>query len=369
MAVPPAAAAPAKWRVGFRGEAEVSVNDLASTGTKNAWSAGARTTKEFDPRNGSYFTAPQIRHWNGSRWAVAKNPAGPKGFPLRELSLIEASGPSNVWTAGTAVAKGPGDIGSSTRSVVSRWNGKRWQLMATGRTTVTDLDVLGAGHAWIVGRDSRTGKAFFKHFRNGRWGGLPAPGGLREISVRTPNDIWGLGRSSVLHWNGKAWRTVALPKITVPVAPNPAYGPVRPRINAVQVVAGNVWIAVGFQQGDWSQPGTVLLRRTKGKWHQNRLPKDVVNTLSGDGKGGIWAASYQQSITATPDGQDPYAYTTLSIDALRHTGGKLTRRNLTPVATGFQWTDLVAVPKTDSALAAGFNWRPPQGSIVFRYGR
>ncbi|GAA2624891.1 hypothetical protein SMC26_18500 [Actinomadura fulvescens] len=366
MAVP-AAAATAEWRVGFRGGADVMVNDLASVGPKNAWAAGARRTKEFDPRTGSYFTAPQIRHWNGGRWTVVRNPVGPKGFPLREISLIEASGPSNVWTAGTAVAKGTGDVASSTRSVVSRWNGKRWQLMGSGRTTVTDLDVLGPGHAWIVGRDDR--KAFFKHFRNGRWTSLPAPGGLREVSVRTPNDIWGLGRSSVLHFNGKAWRTVALPKIALPVAPDRRYGPVRPRLDAVQVTAGNVWIAVGFQQGDWSQPGTVLLRRAKGKWHHNRLPKDVVSTLSGDGKGGIWAASYRQSITATPDAPDPYAYTTLSIDTLRHTGAKLARRNLTPVASGFQWGDLVAVPKTDSALAAGFNWRPPQGSVILRYGR
>ncbi|WP_182875208.1 hypothetical protein [Microbispora sp. H10670] len=79
------------------------------------------------------------------------------------------------------------------------------------------------------------------------------------------------------------------------------------------------------------------------------------------------AASYRQSTTATPDGQDPYAYTTLSVDLLRHTGRKLTRQTVTPASNGFEWSDLVAVPGTGSVLAAGFNRRPPQGHVVFRY--
>jgi hypothetical protein len=130
----------------------------------------------------------------------------------------------------------------------------------------------------------------------------------------------------------------------------------------------DVWIAAGFQQGDWSQPGAVLLHWHEAKWEQIRLPNDVVVALSADGMGGLYAASYRQSITATPQGQDPYAYTTLSIDSLRYGNGTLTRQSVTPATTGFQWADLVAVPGTGSALAAGFNWRPPQGDVTLRYG-
>lgn len=52
--------------------------------------------------------------------------------------------------------------------------------------------------------------------------------------------------------------------------------------------------------------------------------------------------------------------------ALRYAGGVLTRQSVTPPATGFAWTDLVAVPRTGSALAAGFAWKPPQGDVIFR---
>ncbi|WP_433441079.1 hypothetical protein [Nonomuraea sp. CA-141351] len=360
-----AAAAPG-WQLSFRGGAESFINDLAATGPADAWSAGRRRTKEVDPSDGSYVTAPLIRHWNGRAWTPFPNPAGPRGSLLRQVSLIDASSPANVWTAGTAVVAGSGD--AATRSVLSRWDGERWRLMGSGRTTITDLDVRDGGSAWIVGRDDRTGGAFFKRFRDGRWTSLPAPVSLREISVRSSGDIWGWGPAAVMRWDGKAWHTVSLPAIAAPAAPEPAYGPVRVRFDAVLAAAnGDVWVAAGFQQGDWSQPGTVLLRRHGGTWEQIRLPGDVVTTLSDDGSGGIHAATSRQTITATPDGQDPYGYTTLSIDALRYTDGVLTRRPITPTTTGFQWSDLVAVPGTGSALAAGFGWRPPQGDVIFRY--
>lgn len=357
------------WQVSLRGGADSSVGDLAATGTADAWAAGTRRTRTLDPRNGSYFTAPLIRHWDGSRWTTTANPAGPPGFPLREISLIDASSPANVWTAGTAVAQGTGDVSAATRSVLSRWDGTRWRLMGSGRTTIADLDVLDATHTWILGRDDRTGRGFFKRFESGRWTSLPAPASLKGISVRSPGDIWGFGPSSVMRWNGRAWSRVRLPEIAVPAAPAPAYGPVKLRLDAlVTSGAKDVWVAAGFQQGDWSQPGAVLLHWDGAKWHQIHLPGDVLRDLSSDGRGGVLAASYRQSITATPDGQDPYAYTTLSVDSLRYTGGKLTRQTVTPASSGFEWSDIVAIPGTGSALAAGFNWRVPQGHVVFRYG-
>ncbi|TMR88632.1 hypothetical protein [Nonomuraea basaltis] len=355
------------WQVTSVAGADSSFNDLAAVGASNAWAAGERRTKELDPRSGSPFTAPLIKHWNGTRWTAMAEPAGPPGFPLRRISLIDASSAAEVWIAGTAVAPGPRDVQAATRSVVSRWDGTRWRLMGSGRTTITDLDLAG-GDAWIVGHDDRTRGVFFKRFHGGWWTSLPAPASLREISVRTATDIWGWGPSAVLRWNGTAWRPVALPRIAAPTAPSPAYGPVRLRFDAVLAARnGDVWIAAGFQQGDWSQPGTVLLRHSGGTWEQVRLPGDVVTSLSDDGTGGIHVASTRESITATPDGQDPYAYTTVSIDALRYAGGVLTRQSVTPVNTGFHWSDLVAVPGTGAALAAGFRWRPPQGAVILRY--
>ncbi|MEU4226340.1 hypothetical protein AB0F17_18750 [Nonomuraea sp. NPDC026600] len=347
----------AGWRIGYRSGPDTVVNDLAATGPSNAWAAGARSTKERDPRSGSFFTAPLIMRWNGQVWTEMRpKPSGPQGFPLRELSRIEASSPANVWVAGTA----EGD-----RSVLSRWDGNRWRLMGWGRTTITDLDVTGADHTWVVGHDERSQGAFVKHFHRGRWTSLPAPAGLKEISVRSASDIWGLAPGTVTHWNGKTWQPVNLPAVTPPSAPTPAYGPVRPTFNEVLVTGRNeVWIAVGFQQGDWSQPGTVLLHQQAGTWRQIRLPGDVITALSGDGDGPVYAASTRQSITATPEGQDPYAYTTVSIDTLRLTGASLTRQNVTPVTTGFQWSNVTALPATGTALAAGYTWRPPQGSII-----
>ncbi|WP_182875207.1 hypothetical protein [Microbispora sp. H10670] len=73
-----AAADPASgWQVSLRGGAGSSVDDLAATGPADAWAVGARRTGTLDPRNGSYFTAPLIEHWDGRRWATAANPAGP----------------------------------------------------------------------------------------------------------------------------------------------------------------------------------------------------------------------------------------------------------------------------------------------------
>ncbi|WP_147312221.1 hypothetical protein [Thermomonospora umbrina] len=363
------AASPPAWRVSFRGASSTFIDDVAAVGPQRAWAAGRRVTKRFDPRNGGYFNAPVLRRWDGRTWTAVPTPAGPKGFPLRELSLVEASSPGNVWTAGTATSP-TGDLSSADRSVLSRWDGGRWRLMGSGRTTILDLDLLGSRHAYIVGRNDRNGTRFFKHFQDGRWTSLPAPAGLREVSVRAPGDIWGIGSSGLLHWNGRTWRTVQPPKIKVPAAPTPGYGRVTVRLDEVLATPKDgVWVAAGFQQGDWSQPGTVLLHLKGGTWRQTRLPKDVVQTLTGDGGNGFWAATYRETITATPQGGDPYAYTILSIDTLRHTAGRLTRQNLTPTTTGFRWTALSGIPGTGSALAAGFNWVPSSSSVIFRYLR
>ncbi|MEV4576463.1 hypothetical protein AB0K16_24760 [Nonomuraea jabiensis] len=74
-----------------------------------------------------------------------------------------------------------------------------------------------------------------------------------------------------MRWDGKAWHPVALPAVAVPAAALPAYGPVRVRYDAVLAAAnGDVWIAAGFQQGDWTQPGAVLLHRRGGTCEQLR---------------------------------------------------------------------------------------------------
>jgi polyphosphate kinase 2 len=55
MASPSGGATEPGWRVSLRAGADSHLNDLAATGPADAWAAGARSTKEVDPRTQWYL--------------------------------------------------------------------------------------------------------------------------------------------------------------------------------------------------------------------------------------------------------------------------------------------------------------------------
>lgn len=104
------------------------------------------------------------------------------------------------------------------------------------------------------------------------------------MSAIAPGDIWALGQSTsfVLHWNGTKWV-----KVGVPVLPLP-YGATLSYSNITAVGPHDAWLMRTIS--DKSGPPTTAMMHWNGKaWLTVASPADIVGSLVTDGHGGLWA--------------------------------------------------------------------------------
>ena len=110
-------------------------------------------------------------------------------------------------------------------SVAWRWDGTEWRKVPLPRVHdghLLSVAAVAADDLWAVGRegDANHTHGLIEHWDGVRWSVVrpPAPTGtvLTTVSAAGPRNVWAggvtwVGRPLLLHWNGTAWRTVALP--------------------------------------------------------------------------------------------------------------------------------------------------------------
>jgi hypothetical protein len=118
-----------------------------------------------------------ILHWSGRAWAQMASP-NPAAARDNDLSAVGASSARNAWAVGDI------DSGSTMKTLILHWNGRRWARVASPSGVASD-DFLGgvyvtsASDAWAVG--VRTA-------------------GLKRIGL-------------LLHWNGEKWQHLTAPRV------------------------------------------------------------------------------------------------------------------------------------------------------------
>jgi hypothetical protein len=220
-----------------------SLTAVAMSSATNAWAVGTITSGTTgEPQS-------LILHWTGSAWTQVPSPN-----PSSSVSL------SGVATApgGEAWAVGSYSTTAKSHTLILRWNGTAWTRVTSpspgdepGLTAVT---VLSARSAWAVGGAcGKTCSAFQTLIL--KWNGhswkrvkSPSPGFggsyLRGISATSARNAWAVGSiigcgcgsdgPTILHWNGKAWKSVH--------APNPTGGAA---LAAVAAISARMAFAVG----------------------------------------------------------------------------------------------------------------------------
>ncbi len=104
-----------------------------------------------------------------------------------------------------------------------------WQVVRVPSSVVSpaeisDVSAAGPVNAWAVGADAETGyrkgTPLIVHWDGHAWStvalpGVPGPGFLSSVSAGSRSDVWVLGTDKsgtvLLHWNGRRWRTVGFP--------------------------------------------------------------------------------------------------------------------------------------------------------------
>jgi hypothetical protein len=250
---------------------------LAAVSSHDAWAFGRTSSGR-----------PIAVHWNGSAWTGSRIPGAfaPPGF-------ISATGPGNVWAGGSECTSGPAGT-SVTATYVARYNGRTW---ATRKWTTTAfcaaaLVTTGPKNGWLLG-DNRavhfTGKLWHKI-------SLPDLGQVIAATAVSPSDIWAIGgrfnalhlsqsKAFFTHYDGHVWRTVPLPRIKLP-----KHGYIYPDAVAA-ASAGSIWAAATIYP---AAVHSFLLHFTGKRWRAIPLPKPAqLLQVAPDGSGGVWAIMFR----------------------------------------------------------------------------
>lgn len=346
--VTPVQAAEHGWRVAYTSPdfPRDGFNDIVATGPDTAWAVGTGPCcDEADPM--------LIRRWDGVQWQAVPPPEPPPGTRYPALVDVAASSDTDVWVFG---------LGTDTSRFASHWDGTTWQTTDFGPDIqINDAVVPAPDNAWFAGTSWNGTSEIPMVWRfDGRgWTSAPAPAYVERLSGRAADDVWALGRAvaddrpTSLHWNGRSWRQIKLPR--------PALEPGVFALPGDILALGhdNVWatMVLGKNEGVW--PGSVLLHWNGKRWRQIDVaaPRDSLYRLAPDGRGGLWILSANVVV-------HPYL--------LHYSHGRVVSRQLAPAQPGTTPAieELASVPGTASVWAAGTLNRDDTGewaATIFRY--
>jgi hypothetical protein len=261
---------------------------LAATSASDAWIFPAKMTN-----NGlSSFEYNYALHWNGKAWHASAFPAKPILQSAADL------GPGDVWAFGVTVPSA-----GTTVPYAARYNGQAWHQV---KLPVTPMAISAAGHAglWVIGPTTAT---------------AARPASQQHITA--------------MYWNGRSWRSIAVPKVKVPAG--------QTSFDTASVATTgprDLWWSYRADNETTNATRSGLMHWNGTTWHAIAVPAAIayVGAITPDGHGGIWVAAG----TGLELAQYWYHYT----------GGHWTR---TPVPS----------PKGYSIMLFGMAWIPGTASI------
>ena len=241
-----------------------------------------------------------IKHWNGQRWTRTPGPDVSDRADLY-LNDVAAIAPDDAWAVGDRLNEGA--------SLVARWNGTSWRLVASPQpgtyTSLQSVFATSATDVWAAGSYGPSKIAaerpLLLHWDGQSWQRVPDDSHGVGYSARAygvtatgPSDAWMVGVSQkhsyssaqtfVEHWDGVAWTRVK--------SPNPSGGN-----NYLEAVSASsptdVW-AVGWFDGFLSSTKPLSMHWDGQRWQRvlmqhRRRPVVYVHAISAEVPSQVWA--------------------------------------------------------------------------------
>jgi hypothetical protein len=143
---------------------------------------------------------PLVLHKDIGDWRiVGQGDQGSEGGTLEDIKAISAIGPQEAWAVGGISFGGGPIVRYCTTGCVSipepYFQG---ELHAVDGTSFTD--------AWVGGITTAE-NSLLHHWDGTQWMTTTAPlvGMIDDIEILSPNDVWAIGETGIVHWDGAAW--------------------------------------------------------------------------------------------------------------------------------------------------------------------
>ena len=218
----------------WTGVAWITVNSPNSETTKDNYLSGVTCVSTSDCWAVGYYVSgfvqrTFIQHWNGISWTVVTSPSS--GTSHNILNGVTCTSASNCWAIGYYFN------GSRNQTLIERWDGTSWTRVASPNTSLSQANVLNgvtcasASDCWAVGYYVGGGSS---HTLVERWDGtswaiIASPNtsttqnnvltGVTCVSAAA--DCWAVGyyaastgigsvnKSLIERWDGTSWAIVA----------------------------------------------------------------------------------------------------------------------------------------------------------------
>jgi hypothetical protein len=256
---------------------------LVATSRHDAWSLWQACTTGCD-RAGTAV----LEHWNGTTWS-RRRPAGLQ--KLRAPVAVGASSYRDVWVFGgqygsrdksTAALHFNGHAWS--RHSVPSWVIRR----NDGGDQRASAAAFGPRDVWVFSMAGGLGRGLAGRYNGHRWVRVRMPFTPFEVSAVSRSDIWALAPggsgSELMHWNGRNWSSRNVP-LTL------SSGKIRSTASLTATGPRSAWMLADVA-GPGSAPDTGSLLHWNGKsWRSSTVPGTDLSYLAPDGHGGWWTTS------------------------------------------------------------------------------
>jgi hypothetical protein len=338
-----AAAGVPGWRIVtvLRHCGDDSLSSILATGPRDAWALGK------PPWSTAAGCGADVEHWDGASWQRIPVPDG-----VYADDTLAASSASDAWIFPVRGAhNGPSYYGYN---YALHWTGKAWHASGfPAKLIVGAAADLGPGDVWAFGAimPSAANTVPYAARYDGRaWHQARLPVAPLALSTAGRAGLWVIGPTTAtaarpagqqhivgMYWNGRSWRTLALPKLAVPAG--------QSAFDAASMAATgprDLWWSYDAYNDTTRASRDGLLHWNGTAWHASTLPVAIsrVDAMTPDGRGGIW-------LTADT-GLEMIQY-------WYHYDGSRWTRTLVPAPRGYGYMvfGMAAIPGTTSVWADG----------------
>lgn len=200
---------------------------VSAVSAKDVWAVGTFDTAS-EPEGQTL-----ILHWTGRRWTQVPSPDPSQGG--NQLTSVSAASAGRAWAVGDycSITAVPCAV-NTWNTLILAWNGQSWSQVASpnpgGFNQFYAVSAAGGSYPWAVGTTAPStapDDTLTARWNGSAWSRLRSPSFssfwnfLYGVSATSARNAWAVGFDCVqfcgggeidnavlLHWNGRAWRTV-----------------------------------------------------------------------------------------------------------------------------------------------------------------